>query len=91
MLIGLNILCTHTVFAELFDLQPRIDDDISQSIMGNMKEIEKLLNLQLPAEQTDPEFSDVCSHLKKRPSDLKSQKYSQWAVQMIQKVNFGLT
>ena len=78
------------LFTELIELVPRSGDDISLSIMNNMKEIEQLLGLQLSAQQTDPEFSDVCSYQRKRPADRKSQKYGQWAVEVTKKVSLQL-
>ena len=57
--------------------------------MHNMEEIEKLLSRQFSTQQTDPELSSVSSYLRKRPADRKSQKYGQWAVQIIRKVSLG--
>ena len=58
--------------------------------MHNMKKIEQLLAFQLSTQETDTEFSDVCSYLRKRPADRKSQKYGQWAVEVTKKVSLQL-
>ena len=68
--------------ADLDTLVPRDADAVSNTIMNTMKKIEEELEVRVQAMKGDSGIDEIRTLLYKRETDLKSQKYSQWAVNL---------
>ncbi|KAK7110320.1 ATP-dependent RNA helicase DHX58-like [Littorina saxatilis] len=67
---------------DLMTLVPREFDEISNAISNVMLKIEEELLKREEVVKGDPEVSDLHTLLKKRETDLRSQKFAQWATNL---------
>lgn len=68
-------------------LVPREFDEISNAISNVMLKIEEELLKREEVVKGDPEVSDLHTLLKKRETDLRSQKFAQWATNLKNQVS----
>lgn len=71
-----------SVVADLLPLVSRDGDDISNTIKNAMMRIEEELGAREQAVKTDSEVDEIRNILRKCETDLKSQKFGQWAVRL---------
>ena len=67
-------------------LAPRENDDISNTIRNVMMKITEELDKCEQTVKNDSAVEDIRRLFKKRETDLKSQKFAQWAVELRNKV-----